>query len=47
VRPGWEVSGAEDALTGQAFECSDAHGWTEFVVDGVQGHRIVRIRAKA
>lgn len=44
VRPPWEVSGAEDALTGEAFECRAADGWTEFVVGGVEDHRIVRVR---
>lgn len=47
ARPGWEVAGAEDALTGEVFECREVDGWTEFVVDGVQGHRIVRIGATA
>lgn len=44
VRPGWEVVGAEDALSGEAFGCRDADGWTEFVVPGARDHRIVRVR---
>jgi hypothetical protein len=43
VRPGWQVAGAEDALTGDAFECAERDGWTEFVVPGVGDHTIVRI----
>ncbi len=44
VRPEWDVAGAENALTGEAFDCTEADGWTEFVVPGVQNHTIVRIR---
>jgi hypothetical protein len=44
VRPEWKVAGAEDALTGAALDCAEADGWTEFVVDGVRDHRIVRVR---
>lgn len=47
VRPGWEVAGVEDALSGEALECREVDGWTEFVVDGIEGHRIVRIRGTA
>jgi hypothetical protein len=43
VRPDWDVAGAEDALTREAFECAEADGWTEFVVPGVRDHTIVRI----
>jgi hypothetical protein len=47
VRPGWEVAAVQDALSGAALECREVDGWTEFVVDGIEGHRIVRIRGTA
>ncbi len=44
LRPGWPVAGAENALTGEAFPCTEADGWTELTVPGVTDHTIVRIR---
>ncbi len=43
VCPGWEVAGAEDALSGEAFDCTEVDGWAGFTVPGVTDHRIVRI----
>ncbi|MFW5867723.1 MAG: hypothetical protein ACOCX2_07910, partial [Armatimonadota bacterium] len=44
VRPGWDVAGVEDALSGQSLECRREFGWWEFMAPGVRDHTIVRIR---
>jgi len=43
VRPGWEVSKAEDCLTGERFELRGVDGRQEFTVPGLTSHRIVRL----
>ena len=44
VRPGWQITAAEDALTGEAFECSEEDGCTRIVVPGVTDHSVVRVK---
>ncbi|MFP4250830.1 MAG: alpha-amylase family protein [Armatimonadota bacterium] len=43
LRPDWEITRVEDALTGRAIEFREDFGWTEFVAPGVRDHTIVRI----